>query len=95
MGEAVNDDGVPPELGIKLRQPAELQKLLGFLQRSAQTDAKTEQPAAGGVAPAGKDLVQIDVAHAGALGQRSLGKAAFFEQLVELLSCMSYSHLYK
>ena len=51
-----------------------------------QAKAKTQKAAAGGIAPAGKNLMEIYLAHAGLLSQRGFGNIPLPEQLVQQLA---------
>ena len=87
MNQAVDDDGIAPDFREELRQPTAFEQLLRFIQRGAQSVAEAEQPVAGGVAPPGKDLVEIDLAHAGPLGKGGLCDILPRKQPVEHFSC--------
>ena len=88
QGQAVDqsekDDRVPLVPGVELGVSALLQKLLGFLQGGGKAEAQAQQPVAGGIAPPGKDLVQVNLAHAGLLGQACFGN--IFAQIQQILS---------
>lgn len=71
------NDGVPLILGIQLGLSADPEQRLGLLQCGLQAEAQADQPVPGGSPPPGEDLVQIDLAHAGAFGQGGLGDLLF------------------
>ena len=79
MNQAVDDDGIAPDFREELRQPTAFEQLLRFIQRGAQSVAEAEQPVAGGVAPPGKHLVQVHIAHPGLLCQSGLGYIPFIK----------------
>lgn len=70
------DDGVPLPLGIDGGIAHLFQQLLDLLQPGLHADAQTQQPVPGGLAPSGKDLVEVDLAHPGPPGQLRLGQTA-------------------
>ena len=63
--DAVADDGIPLDPGIKLGIGGLLEQPLGLLQGAPQSDTKAQQPVPRGIPPAGKHLMKIDLAHAG------------------------------
>jgi len=65
--QAVNQNSIPPVVQIELCKTAAPQKNLCFFQRESQTKTQTDDPAAGGIAASGKDLVQVHFAHTGIL----------------------------
>ena len=79
-GSAVDDDGVPPELGVELGIGRLLEQALALLQGGLQAHAQADEPVPGGLAPPGKDLVQVDLAHPRPTGQRGLGELCLFVQ---------------
>ena len=85
MHQPVHDDGVPSDLGVELREAAQLQQILRLFQRGAQPVAETDQAASGWIPAAREYLVEVYLAHARLLGQHGLGKAPFFKQTVQNL----------
>lgn len=73
MRDPIADDGVPLDLGVQLGIGRLLQKPLRLLQCDAQPHAQAQQSVPGRIAPSGKHLVQVDLAHAGLSGQGRLG----------------------
>ena len=63
-----------------------LQKLLALLQCGAKAKAQAQQSAAGGIAPPGEDLVQIDLAHPGQAGQHRFGHLPLLHKLFQQLT---------
>lgn len=81
--ESRKDNGVPPVLGIKLEQTriASEGPVFPLAMHSGQsTGTKT---AAGGIAPPGKDLMQIYFTHTGLLGKRRFGYPPLLEKPVQ------------
>ena len=75
MDQPVADDGIPLRAGIELGVGRLGQQALRLLQGGPHADADTQQAVPGGLTPAREDLVEIDLADAGAAGQFCLGKA--------------------
>ena len=84
--DAVENDCVPPVLEVELRVPALLEQLLRFLQRGAESEAKAQQTVPRRIPPPGKDLMQIDLADAGALGKRGFGNVSLPEQAIQQIA---------
>ena len=85
MEQAIDDDGIPFLSGIELRQTALLHEILTFLKGGVQSETQAQQPVSGRVAPSCKDLMEIDLTHAGLLGQNGLGYPLFYHQIVQNL----------
>ena len=73
MQQPENDDRIAPHFGIEFGAAAVAQKILRFLQRCTKAEAQAQKTAARGVASPCEDLMQIDLAHAGLLGERGFG----------------------
>ena len=83
MAQSVDQDGVPLLPRVQRRMVRLYQQALGFLQTGVQTDTQAQKPVAGGGSPSRKDLVQIDLADAGGLGQRRLGGVPRLKQCLQ------------
>lgn len=87
MEQAVQDNGIAAAAGVKLCMTALLQQLLRILQRAFKPQTHTQQPVAGWIAAAGKDLVDIGLADAGAAGQLGFGNRTFIKHRRQKLLC--------
>lgn len=83
VAQSVDQDGVPLLPRVQRRMVRLYQQALGFLQTGVQTDTQAQKPVAGGGSPSRKDLVQIDLADAGGLGQRRLGGVPRLKQCLQ------------
>lgn len=87
MEQAVQDNGIAAAAGVELRMTALLQQLLRILQRAFQPQTHTQQPVAGWIAAAGKDLMDIGLADTGATGKLGFGNRTFIKHLSQKLLC--------
>ena len=65
--QSVDQNCIPAIVEVKFRKTAAAQKNLRLLQREIKAKAETDDPIAGRIAALGKNLMQIDYAHAGLL----------------------------